>query len=437
MMNRRTLLAAASVAVAAMPALPVLAKTTRAGFVRREGTQFTLDGKPYRYVGANIWYAAWIGHEARLGRELDALAADGVTNLRIAASAEHSPLKNSVRPAFHDQADEYNEALLTGLDHAMAEIGKRGMKAVLYLTNFWEWSGGMATYLLWTNGGHYIDMGDPAHPWPEFPDFVSGFYRSPTAIERYHAHIRRIVGRVNTVTGKPYAEDPAIMAWQLANEPRPGGTAPVVDRTLPEFHTWIASTARLIKSLAPNHLVSTGGEGLKGSMERPELVLSSQADDAIDYHTAHVWPGNWSWLDRTDMAGTHARAVALSAEYVQQHVDLAKQAGKPLVVEEFGYPRNGDVYGLDASTSMRDELYATIQDAVIASAREGGPLVGSNFWAWNGEGRAQHADFRFRSGDTAFVGDPPHEPQGWYGVFDQDASTRAVIRSRAAALAAI
>ncbi|RZJ45856.1 MAG: mannanase, partial [Brevundimonas sp.] len=147
-MNRRSLLAA-SVAVAAMPALPVLARTTpTTGFVRREGTKFTLDGKPYHYVGANLWYAAWIGHEGRLGRELDALASDGVTNLRIAASAELSPLKNSVRPAFHDQDDAYNDALLTGLDHAMAEIGKRGMKAVLYLTNFWEWSGGMATYLL-------------------------------------------------------------------------------------------------------------------------------------------------------------------------------------------------------------------------------------------------------------------------------------------------
>ncbi len=436
MISRRTVLASAT-AAALVPALPAFAQTPPAGFVRREGTQLILDGRPYRFVGANLWYAAWIGHEARLGRELDALAADGVTNLRIAASAELSPLRNSVRPAFHDQDDVYDEALLTGLDHALAAISRRNMRAVLYLTNFWEWSGGMATYLLWTNGGRYIDANDPAHPWPAFPEFVSGFYRSPEAVARYHAHVRRIVGRVNTVTGRPYAEDPTIMAWQLANEPRPGGTDGTTDSTLPAFHDWIASTARLIRSIAPNHLVSTGGEGLKGSMERPGLVLSSQADDAIDYHTAHVWPGNWGWLDRTDMAGTHERAMRLSAEYVAQHVDLATQAGKPLVVEEFGYPRNGDAYGLDASTGLRDALYALIQNAVIASAREGGPLVGSNFWAWNGEGRAQHEDFRFKTGDTSLLGDPPHEPQGWYGVFDQDRSTRAVIRTRAAALAAI
>jgi mannan endo-1,4-beta-mannosidase len=37
-------------------------------------------------------------------------------------------------------------------------------------------------------------------------------------------------------------------------------------------------------------------------------------------------------------------------------------------------------------------------------------------------------------GETSYVGDPPHEPQGWYSVFDSDASTQALIRSHAAAL---
>lgn len=307
---------------------------------------------------------------------------------------------------------------------------------MLYLTNFWEWSGGMATYLLWTNGGRYIDMNDPAHPWPAFPDFVAGFYRSPEAVALYHDHVRRIVGRVNSVTGVAYADDPAIMAWQLANEPRPGGSDPVADRTLADFHDWIGATARLIKSIDPNHLVSTGGEGLKGSMEREDLVLSSQAFDDIDYTTAHLWPGNWSWLDRSDMAGTHERAMAQSADYIARHVALARRLDRPLVLEEFGYPRDGDVYSPDAPTTMRDAFYGMIHDAVLTSVRAGDPLVGTNFWAWNGEGRAAHADARFRPGDDAFLGDPPHEPQGWYGVFDSDASTLERIRAHAVALTA-
>lgn len=437
MLTRRAALAASAATIAV--GTPARARQTPAlaGFVRRDGAALTLDGEPYRFVGANLWYAAWIGGRPRLGRELDTLARIGVSNLRIAASAEVSPLKNSVRPAFRDETGAYDERLLTGLDHAVAEIGKRGMKAVLYLTNFWEWSGGMATWLLWTNGGRYIDMNDPAQPWPAFPDFVAGFYGSAEAVALYHDHVRRIVGRVNSVTGAAYAADPAIMGWQLANEPRPGGSDAVADRTLPAFHDWISSTARLIKSIAPNQLVSTGGEGLKGSMERPALVLSSQADDAIDYMTAHLWPANWSWLDRADMAGGHARAMAMSAAYISQHVDLARQAGKPLVLEEFGYPRDGDRYAPADATSLRDDFYGLVHGAVLTSARAGGPLVGSNFWAWNGEGRAAHADARFRAGDTAFLGDPSHEPQGWYGVFDSDASTLDRIRAHAAALAAV
>ncbi|HYC98835.1 mannanase [Brevundimonas sp.] len=439
MITRRAAIATSLAASAATLSIggPTMARPAPpAGFVRREGMALTLDGRPYRFVGANLWYAAWIGDRPRLGRELDALAGLGVTNLRIAASAELSPLKNSVRPAFRDEAGAYDERLLTGLDHAMAEIGKRGLKAVLYLTNFWEWSGGMATYLLWTNGGRYIDMNDPAHPWPAFPDFVAGFYRSPEAVALYHDHVRRIVGRMNSVTGVPYAEDPAIMAWQLANEPRPGGSDPVADQSLADFHDWIGATARLIKSIDPNHLVSTGGEGLKGSMEREDLVLSSQAFDDIDYTTAHLWPGNWGWLDRSDMAGTHGRAMTQSADYIARHIALARRLDRPLVLEEFGYPRDGDVYSPDAPTTLRDAFYGMIHDAVLTSVRAGDPLVGSNFWAWNGEGRAAHADARFRPGDDAFLGDPPHEPQGWYGVFDSDASTLERIRAHAVALTA-
>jgi hypothetical protein len=51
-----------------------------------------------------------------------------------------------------------------------------------------------------------------------------------------------------------------------------------------------------------------------------------------------------------------------------------------------------------------------------------------------GEGRAAHPDHQFRSGDDAFLGDPPHEPQGWYSVFDVDESTKDLIRAHASAL---
>jgi mannan endo-1,4-beta-mannosidase len=278
-------------------------------------------------------------------------------------------------------------------------------------------------------------MNDPAHPWPAFPDFAARFYSSTPALALFRDYVRRLVGRVSTITGRAYAADPTIMAWQLANEPRPGGSEAVGRPNLPAFQRWIEASAGLIKSLAPEQLVSTGSEGLKGCLESAECVVAAHAH--VDYLTAHIWPQNWGWIDPTDLAGGWLRCEALVRDYVERHVAFARQLGKPLVIEEFGFPRDGGGFDPSAPTGYRDRFYRLILDAVAASASQGGPLAGSNFWAWNGEGRAAHADRRFRPGDTDWLGDPPHEPQGWYGVFDGDESTRRLVRDHAAALRAL
>lgn len=424
MVTRRTILGIG----AALAALPAAAAPPP--FVRREGTTLTLGGKPYRFAGANLWYGPWLGaradfgNRARLARELDALAALGVTNLRILASAETSPLKNAVSPAFRTAGASWNPDLLDGLDHLLAQLEARGMRAVLYLTNFWEWSGGMMTYLTYVNGGKFIDMNDPAHPWPEFPDMTAQFYANAEAVKLYHDYVASIVRR--------YAGIPTVMAWQLANEPRPGGSDRIAEPLLPAYYAWIQSTAKLIKSIAPDQLVSTGSEGLKGSIERATVYKAAHAFPEIDYLTAHIWPLNWSWVSAKDIPGTHDEATAKVAEYLTRHIALATELGKPLVIEEFGYPRDGGGYDPASSTAYKDRYYRQIYEAVEAN-----PIIaGSNFWAWNGEGRAVHGDHRFHPGDTAWLGDPPHEPQGWYGVFDSDATTVAVIKTHAKLLAA-
>ena len=424
---------------------PAAAAKTRDRFVERDGIRFTIGGKPYRFAGANMWYGAWLGADAaygdreRLKRELDALAAMGITNLRVLASSEKSPLLNAVEPAMHDGHGHYDPALLSGLDFLLAEMGKRQMRAVLYLTNFWEWSGGMMTYLSYVDQGRFINMNDPAHPWPEFPDHVSRFYGRADAVAMYHNHIRAIVGRTNRVTGMAYANDPTIMAWQLANEPRPGGSDAVGLAALPAFKAWVQGTARLIRGLAPRQLVSTGSEGLKGALEREAIVKAEHAIPEIDYLTCHIWPLNWGWVDAKNLAGTEQAGAAKVADYIAQHIRIATELGKPLVIEEFGYPRDGGSYDPSAATAFKDRYYRQIYSAVEADVARGGPIAGTNFWAWSGEGRAAHADHRFVAGDVtggrAWLGDPPHEPQGWYGVFDSDASTRAIIRAHAAAIA--
>jgi mannan endo-1,4-beta-mannosidase len=433
--TRRGVLAGTSVMLAAST-VPVRAAPPEAHFVRRYGTALRLAGEPYLYAGTNMWYAAYLGadapygNRARLQRELDRLLALGVTCVRMLGSSELSPLKNSVRPTFRDRTSHYNETLLGGLDFALAELGKRNMKAVIYLANFWEWSGGFMTYLYWTNGGRYINMNDPAHPWPEFPDMSSGFYGSPKAVGMLDNYVRAVVGRTNRITGKPYSSDRAIQAWQLANEPRPGESPDVVKQHMPAYLHWIDHTARLIKSVDRNHMVCTGSEGTQGCADSDTCVIDAHSSPAIDYMTAHIWPQNWSWADPKDLPGTWPTVEKNTRAYFARQVAIAERLGKPLLVEEFGFPRDNG-YEPGTPTVYKDKFYALIYELALDSMKARGPVAGTHFWGWGGEGRAQHADHHFQPGDTSYVGDPPHEPQGWYSVFDVDKSTQAVIRNHA------
>lgn len=444
MFTRRSMLLTGAVALAGCTTVGrgTLGAASAGDFVTRRGTQLLLRGEPYHFAGANIWYGAYLGADAdygnrdRLRRELDSLRALGIDNLRVLASSELSPLTNSITPAFRTESADYNETLLAGLDFLLAEMARRDMRAVLYLTNFWEWSGGMMTYLYWTNGGKFINMNDPAHPWPAFADFNAAFYNSTNAVEMYHHYVRTLVTRTNSITGRRYVDDPAIMSWQLSNEPRPGGSEAIGTPNLPSFYAWIRGTAGLIKSLDPNHLVSTGSEGLKGCLESEACVVAVHEPAEVDYLTAHIWPQNWGWVDPKNLPGTFASGAAQTRQYIEQHEAIARRIGKPLVFEEFGFPRDEGRFDPGTPTSFKDRFYRIIYDAVEQSARTGGPVAGSNFWAWGGEGRAAHPDHKFRPGDTTYVGDPPHEPQGWYSVFDTDETTKSLIRTHAAALQA-
>jgi mannan endo-1,4-beta-mannosidase len=426
--SRRTVLLSGALLTSA-PALAA-GNTEPPLFVRRQGTRLMVGDRPYRFVGANMWYAAYLGadtaygNRARLRRELDALAAIGVTNLRILASAEEGPLRNSIKPGFRTAGADYNQTLLAGLDFALAEMAARNMRAVLYLTNFWEWSGGMMTYLSYVNGGQYLNMNDQAHPWPAFPNFNAQFYRSAPANALYRDWIRAVVSRTNGVTGRAYADDPTIMAWQLANEPRPAGD--VAHAVLSQYLGWVRDTSAFIRSLDHNHLISTGSEGLKGSLERADIVLAQHQWPDIDYLTVHVWPNNWNWVTQTDLPATYARGEKLVGDYLDQHVALARQLDKPMVIEEFGYPRDGGSNDPKSTTSFKDRFYRQIYAATERSLATGGPIAGTNFWAWTGEARAQHAEYRFKDGDRQYMGDPPHEPQGWYGVFTGDTTIRLI-----------
>lgn len=403
-------------------------------FVTVRDGQFYIGDSLYRYVGANFWYGAILASEGRggdrerLGRELDRLQQLGVNNLRILAGGDgEEGLASHISPTLQTAPGVYNDTLLRGLDYLIADLEKRGMKAVIYLNNAWEWSGGFSTYLEWAGAGKAVNPADAGYP--AYMAYASNFVRNDSAKALAADHVRHIVGRRNSLTGRPYSESPAIMSWQIANEPRA-----FAEESMRPFAGWIAETARLIKSIDPNHLVSVGSEGSWGCENSLDLWSEIHSNPEIDYATIHIWPYNWSWVKPHNLTDSVGTAIANTAAYITDHHKvLAALAGgdrskiKPLVLEEFGYPRDGMAIALGSPVTGRDRYYTYIFDEVV----NGGKLAGLNFWGWGGF--AQPAHETWQPGDD-YTGDPAQEAQGLNSVFAADSSTVAIIRQANARL---
>jgi mannan endo-1,4-beta-mannosidase len=69
---------------------------------------------------------------------------------------------------------------------------------------------------------------------------------------------------------------------------------------------------------------------------------------------------------------------------------------------------------------------------LVDFARDG-QVAGTNFRAW-GEGRPVAPFGLWWVPGDPFIGDPPHEQQGWYSIHDSDVSTVAVIAEHADAM---
>ncbi len=401
-------------------------------YVKVNGTQFVLDGKPYYFVGTNLWYGCYLGRPGKEGdrdrliRELDFLKEHGITNLRILAASEPSYINKTLEPVIQPSPGVYNEDLLEGLDFLLAEMGKRDMHAVVFLNNYWEWSGGFVVYNKWFGNGEVVDPNNPNQGWGAFMNYSAEFYRNEKGNEAFRNFIYKVVTRKNKFTGNFYFEDPAIMAWQLANEPRPGRGEESL-QYIDYFYKWIDETAAYIKSIDKNHLVTTGNEGLAGSIQMEEVFLKAHQSKNIDYATFHLWVKNWSWYDAKRSEETYPSAEEKAVDYINKHILYGRMLNKPITLEEFGIGRDLESCDPNSLTIYRDKYYSKIFGTVYDSAAVGGAIAGTNFWGWGGEGRSENADFIWRAGDP-FMGDPPQEPQGLNSVLDSDRSTLKIIQ---------
>lgn len=394
-------------------------KEVSSPFVKQLNGHFEVNGKPYYFIGTNYWFGAILGssgqggNRGRLLKELDFMKANGINNLRVLVGADGPDgIATKVMPTLQKQPGVYNDTIFDGLDYLLSELAKREMYAVLYLNNSWEWSGGYGQYLNWVG---YGEIPIPAEKgWSAFMDYVKQYATCDECKVMFLNHVKHVITRTNKYTGKKYTEDPAIFSWQVGNEPRAFS-----NEAKPAFAAWVKETTALMRSLDSNHLISLGTEGKSGLEGDLTLYEQIHSDPNVDYLTMHIWPKNWGWLDLTNISGSVDISIQKTDEYMKEHIAIAEKLNKPIVLEEFGFPRDNHKYTMDDPVTARDKYYSHVFAQIVDAKTNLGVFSGCNTWAWGGAGRPQH---EFWQAWDDYVGDPAQEEQGLNSVFDVDST---------------
>lgn len=412
------------------------AVSAKTPFVTVKNQQFFIGEKPYYFIGTNYWYGSLLGLEKdkkrgieRLKKELDFLKANGVTNLRVLGGAEGSGLISGVERVglpLQPSQGKFDTQVLESVDLLLFEMSKRNLKAVIFLSNNWEWSGGFQQYLIW-NKQIPKELETRKLDWDEQRDVVSKFYSCEPCKVAYNKQVSIILNRVNKFNKKRYIDDSTIMAWELANEPRP-----MRSRANEDYKKWIAETTEMIKKRDKNHLVTLGHEGRIGTESMP-IFEEIHQDKNVDYLTIHVWAKNWGWFRNEKLAEDFTQVVEKALNYVKEHIVVAEKLKKPLVIEEFGLPRNAQSFDINSPTTLRDDYYEKMFQFVAESKAKNGAVAGASFWAFGGTSRPIPNQIFWKKGDE-FMGDPPMEEQGLNTVFDSDQTTWQIIKKYAAKL---
>jgi hypothetical protein len=280
------------------------------GFVTRRGGRLFEGETPFRFLGLatpDLFYneaqllpdfSNHFPDEFELRDSLETLRQIGATATRTFGLSVQSPRDRA--PAFILGPDgHYNETAFRALDLLLALCHEYGVRLIIPFLD-----------------SHSFQN---IRGFDEFAAFYGkpgeAFFTDPQLREAYHRLIRDVLNRRNTVSGLLYKDDPAILAWQPANEPLryfPYRGKPQNERIITE---WTLETAKFVKSIDQRHLfLAAGGDAAR--------YLESDDIDILSEHYYQYW-------DQL-RGGSGDIAAAL------QRDAAAFQGKRPLFADEFG-----------------------------------------------------------------------------------------------------
>jgi mannan endo-1,4-beta-mannosidase len=314
---------AAPVESSGCPPLPPIS-----GFVGRDDGALLYDlFAPYRATGTNLYYLQQLLSYAQLDQDAGALAAvyevlDDLVclSLPVARIWGFNDLPQDSSSIRHDPWSGFREEGLRGLDQAVFEAKRRGIRVIIPLVNNWGEYGGLPAYAAWASR---LSRGPVAH---------DDFFVSPLMKQWWKDYAYMLANRVNSFTGIAYKDEPAILAWEIGNELRCQGC-----RGSSKLPDTVRELAAFLRPIVPHQLISDGGDGFD---DNPPAYLGLSnlyavrgdegasftkmaAIDELDMLSYHFYPHNYGlttardaqiWIERHQAIGAASGKVAYLGE---------------------------------------------------------------------------------------------------------------------------
>lgn len=268
-------------------------------FVQRSGSQLTLGGKPFYPMGFNLPYSI-----------------SNVANQPVATQLPNWPKTcNAARLFAFQGAFVVNGAIDWAVfDAAMAAFEARGIYAIISLGDQYAWNDGVEKTADWYTTGYKTVLAGE--------------------VMTYRNWVAQVVTR--------YAAHPAVLCWELMNEPKAEGGA----SELAEYQTLLAflnDIGAMTNAIDSNHLFSLGNcIGFSGSGHQWEGSVQNTAPP-----TAPT-PGSSDWEllaenPYVDILMYHdygfpnqPMGITNPLVNIQAAVNIAEVVSKPLIIGEQG-----------------------------------------------------------------------------------------------------
>jgi len=366
------------------PPTSTAVSNTTSGFVGREGTNFTLDGQPFRFVGFNLYDAAntdrysCVWWQRYTESELDG-----------AFAAMHDEAGATVVRFWAFQSYTAGGTDWSGLDRVLRLAAKHNLKVIPVLEDGPGYCGLQAPP--WVNTGR--------ERWQNSGAWYDRAWRRNFRYDGYALslpdYIDRIVAR--------YKDNPTILGWMLMNE---------ADTSNAEgLYTFARVLTAQIKAIDSRHLVTLGSQSSGPPATAGANFLRVYGLPTIDFAEGHDYPywsggagetmplpgspdGGRSLPDPQsaaclDTSGTPGRATVGCA--LSQSLRIL---GKPFVMGEAGVAGGGSIDG-------RAERARRLGAKVDAFFANGG--AGYLIWDWNKLHDVQGYDIMPGEGDPLLL----------------------------------